>query len=88
MFGYYIQLGLRSLRRNPDPDALMVLGIGLGIAASMTTLTVMHLMGSRSDSVEERQAALRPARQLGRQQSVTTTTAVRPIRSLTATRPR
>jgi putative ABC transport system permease protein len=46
MLGYYIQLGLRSLRRNPVLTALMVLGIGLGIAASMTTLTVMHLMGS------------------------------------------
>src|SRR5439155_1677670 len=46
MFGYYIQLGLRSLRRNPVLTLLMVLGIGLGIAASMTTLTVMHLMGA------------------------------------------
>ncbi|MEO5558710.1 MAG: ABC transporter permease [Dokdonella sp.] len=46
MFSYYFQLGLRSLRRNPILTALMVVGIGLGIAASMTTLTVMHLMGS------------------------------------------
>ncbi len=46
MFSYYLQLGLRSLRRNPVLTALMVLGIALGIAASMTTLTVMHLMGS------------------------------------------
>jgi putative ABC transport system permease protein len=46
MFGYYLQLGLRSLRRNPVLTSLMVLGIGLGIAASMTTLTVMHLMGA------------------------------------------
>ena len=46
MFSYYLQLGLRSLRRNPILTALMVVGIGLGIAASMTTLTVMHLMGS------------------------------------------
>lgn len=46
MFSYYFQLGLRSLRRNPVLTALMVLGIALGIAASMTTLTVMHLMGS------------------------------------------
>ncbi len=46
MFSYYLQLGLRSLRRNPVLTALMVIGIGLGIAASMTTLTVMHLMGS------------------------------------------
>lgn len=46
MFTYYLQLGLRSLRRNPILTSLMVIGIGLGIAASMTTLTVMHLMGS------------------------------------------
>ncbi|GAA0718615.1 ABC transporter permease [Dokdonella soli] len=46
MFAYYLQLGLRSLRRNPILTALMVVGIGLGIAASMTTLTVLHLMGS------------------------------------------
>ncbi|MEO5560358.1 MAG: ABC transporter permease [Dokdonella sp.] len=46
MFAYYLQLGLRSLRRNPILTLLMVVGIGLGIAASMTTLTVMHLMGS------------------------------------------
>lgn len=46
MFAYYLQLGLRSLRRNPILTALMVAGIALGIAASMTTLTVLHLMGS------------------------------------------
>ncbi|MGA8277831.1 MAG: ABC transporter permease [Rhodanobacteraceae bacterium] len=46
MFTYYLQLGLRSLKRNPILTALMVVGIGLGIAASMTTLTVLHLMGS------------------------------------------
>ncbi|MBA8889754.1 putative ABC transport system permease protein [Dokdonella fugitiva] len=46
MFAYYLQLGLRSLRRNPILTALMVVGIALGIAASMTTLTVLHLMGS------------------------------------------
>ena len=46
MFAYYLELGLRSLKRNPILTALMVVGIGLGIAASMTTLTVMHLMGS------------------------------------------
>jgi putative ABC transport system permease protein len=46
MLSYYLQLGLRSLRKNPVLTALMVIGIALGIAASMTTLTVMHLMGS------------------------------------------
>jgi putative ABC transport system permease protein len=46
MFVYYFRLGLRSLRRNPVLTALMVLGIALGIGTSMTTLTVLHLMGS------------------------------------------
>ena len=46
MFTYYLQLGLRSLKRNPILTALMVIGIALGIAASMTTLTVLHLMSS------------------------------------------
>lgn len=46
MFTYYLQLGLRSLGRNPVLTTLMVVGIALGIAASMTTLTVMHVMGS------------------------------------------
>jgi putative ABC transport system permease protein len=46
MFGYYLELGLRSLKRNPVLTALMVVGIALGIAASMTTLTVLHLVGT------------------------------------------
>lgn len=46
MFAYYLELGLRSLRRNPVLTALMVFGIALGIAATMTSLTVFHLMGS------------------------------------------
>ena len=46
MFNYYLQLGLISLKRNPVLTALMVLGIALGIAASMTSLTLLHIMGS------------------------------------------
>ena len=46
MFSYYLQLGLISLRRNPILTALMVFGIALGIAATMTSLTLMHIMGS------------------------------------------
>ncbi len=46
MFAYYMQLGLLSLKRNLILTLLMVLGIGLGIAATMTSLTVFHLMGS------------------------------------------
>ncbi|MGE7138246.1 ABC transporter permease [Luteibacter sp. NPDC031894] len=40
MFSYYLQLGLRSLRRNPMLTALMVMAIGFGVAASMTTYSV------------------------------------------------
>ena len=46
MFNYYLQLGWRSLKRNPVLTALMVFGIALGMAASMTTLTVFYMMGS------------------------------------------
>ncbi len=44
MFGYYFDLALRSLKRSPVLTALMVLAIAVGIGASMTTLTVMHLL--------------------------------------------
>ncbi|WDS38022.1 ABC transporter permease [Pseudoxanthomonas sp.] len=44
MFGYYLQLAIHSLRRNPVLTGLMVLSIAVGIGASMTTLTVMHLL--------------------------------------------
>ena len=44
MFGYYLQLALRSFRRNKVLTALMVLSIAVGIGAAMTTLTVMHLL--------------------------------------------
>jgi len=44
MFAYYLRLGFRSLRRNPVLTALMVLTLGIGIAASMSTLTVLMIM--------------------------------------------
>jgi len=44
MFGYYFDLALRSLGRNKVLTALMVLAIALGIGASMTTLTVLHVL--------------------------------------------
>lgn len=44
MFGYYLDLALRSLKRNKVLTALMVLAIALGIGASMTTLTVLHVL--------------------------------------------
>ncbi|APG02750.1 peptide ABC transporter permease [Luteibacter rhizovicinus DSM 16549] len=42
MFSYYLQLGLRSLRRNPVLTGLMVMAIGFGVAASMTTYSVFR----------------------------------------------
>src|SRR3954468_20938658 len=44
MFEYYFLLGLRSLRRNPALTALMVLTLAVGVAASVATLTVLHVM--------------------------------------------
>ena len=44
MFGYYLDLALRSLRRNMALTALMVLAIAMGIGVSMTTLTILHVM--------------------------------------------
>ena len=44
MLGYYLDLALRSLRRNKALTALMVVAIALGIGASMTTLTVFYVL--------------------------------------------
>lgn len=44
MFTYYLNLALRSLKRNKVLTALMVVAIAVGIGASMTTLTVVHLL--------------------------------------------
>jgi len=44
MFGYYLDLAFHSLRQNRVLTALMVLAIAVGIGASMTTLTVVHLL--------------------------------------------
>ena len=44
MFGYYLNLALRSFKRNKVLTSLMVLAIALGIGASMTTLTVFHVL--------------------------------------------
>lgn len=44
MFAYYFDLALRSFKRNKVLTALMVLAIALGIGASMTTLTVFHVL--------------------------------------------
>jgi len=44
MFQYYFMLGIRSLRRNPALTALMVLTLAIGVAASVSTLTILHVM--------------------------------------------
>jgi len=42
MFGYYLELALRSLKRSPGLTVLMVFAIGFGVAASMTTYSVLR----------------------------------------------
>jgi putative ABC transport system permease protein len=44
MIGYYVEMALHSLRRTKVLTALMILAIAVGIGASMTTLTIMHLL--------------------------------------------
>lgn len=46
MFSYYFALGVRSLRRNPALTALMVLTLAIGVAASVSTVTILHIMSS------------------------------------------
>jgi putative ABC transport system permease protein len=46
MFGYYLDLALRSLRHNKVLTALMVLALGLGIGATITTLAVLRLLSA------------------------------------------
>ena len=42
MFSYYVALAFRSFRRSPGLTALMVLAIGFGVAATMTTFSVFR----------------------------------------------
>lgn len=44
MFAYYLRLGTRNLRRNPVLTALMVLTLAVGVAASMSSLTLLYVM--------------------------------------------
>ena len=46
MFKYYLYLGLRNLRRNPLLTLLMVITLATGVAASVSTLTIVHMMGN------------------------------------------
>jgi putative ABC transport system permease protein len=56
MFGYYLDLALRSFKRNRVLTALMVLALGLGIGASITTLTVLKLLSG--DPLPQKSARL------------------------------
>ncbi|TAM21041.1 MAG: FtsX-like permease family protein [Rhodanobacter sp.] len=44
MLGYYLDLALHSLKRGKALAAMMVMALAVGIGASMTTLTVAHLL--------------------------------------------
>ena len=56
MFTYYLNLALRSLRRNKVLTTLMVLALALGIGASITTLTILRLLSG--DPLPTRSAQL------------------------------
>lgn len=56
MFSHYIDLAVRSLKRNPVLTALMVLALALGIGASITTLTVLRLLSG--DPIPNKSAQL------------------------------
>ncbi len=68
MFTYYLRLALRALRNSPVLTALMVLALAVGIGASMTMLTVLHVLSG--DPLPGRSAHLYypqvDPRQLGR----------------------
>ena len=44
MFGYYLELAVRSLRRNIVLTALMIAAVGVGIGVCMTALTTLRAM--------------------------------------------
>jgi putative ABC transport system permease protein len=46
MFAYYLDLAWRSFRRNIALTVLMVVAIAFGVGASMTTLTVLHVLSA------------------------------------------
>jgi putative ABC transport system permease protein len=56
MLGYYLDLAVRSLRRNKILTALMIVTLALGIGASITTLTVLKLLSG--DPLPEKSAQL------------------------------
>ena len=51
MTRYYLSLALRGLMQHRALTALMVIAIGLGIAATMTGLTIVARYGSDAGSL-------------------------------------
>ncbi|MBD8899340.1 ABC transporter permease [Rhodanobacter sp. DHG33] len=56
MFGYYLDLALRSLARNKVLTTLMVVALALGIGATITTLAVLRLLSG--DPLPQKSAQL------------------------------
>lgn len=56
MFFYYLQLAINSFKRDLTFCLLIVVSTGLGIGATMTTLTVIHVMSG--DPIPDRSAML------------------------------
>jgi len=56
MFAYYLDLALRSLKRNKVLTLLMVLALALGIGATITTLAVLRLLSG--DPLPQKSAQL------------------------------
>lgn len=56
MFAYYLGLAMRSFKRNKVLTLLMVLALGLGIGASITTLAVLKLLSG--DPLPQKSARL------------------------------
>ncbi len=46
MFAYYLDLAVRSLKRNIGLTVLMIVAIAFGVGASMTTMTVLHVLSA------------------------------------------
>jgi putative ABC transport system permease protein len=56
MLAYYLELAVRSLKRNKILTTLMIVTLALGIGASITTLTVLKLLSG--DPLPEKSAQL------------------------------
>ena len=56
MIGYYLELAIRSLKRNVALTGLMVVAVGVGIGASMTALTALRSMSA--DPIPDESARL------------------------------